>query len=586
MTRSLPIAAPDFDALKLKLKEFLQSQDTLKDYNFDGSVLNTILDVLSYNSYVNAFYLNQTANEAFLETAQRRSSVVELAKPLGYTPRSARGARQNATLTLQSALDTTLITIPSGFTINARSDNQVFSFSLVKSAIASKQPNGSFVTDVLQFVEGKRLSFSFTCTTPLQKFIIPNKGVDTTALRVYVARPMNLTSFTEHQPVADITDLDNESSVYYLEEVEGERHAVQFGDGVLSKGIEIGSIVKIEYFVSAGSEANGITQFAVVDSIPGVSSIELSTIGKSSGGSELESIESIKFTAPKLFNTQNRAVTTSDYASIILQNYTNAADVLVLGGENIIPPQFNQIFVYIKPRSGFFLSEVEKKQVETIVRKFGVILQRVNVQDPNYTYVDVDTVVDYRKDTTDLSQGTIAEIISAAVRAFELSDLAKFGGTLRKSRLQAVIDNAHPSITSNECNIALEKRIFSQLEFQKQHQVFFDTQIVAGSVASSTFTLGTRSGCQFLDNSFGSVSIIDANTGELIAEKVGSIDYETGLVTIFKGVRQIEQNDLRYDGDLGQFYISYSCKAINRDINKSKSQIVVFKDIKINPKPI
>lgn len=545
-TNNFNVVGLDFEDAKASLKSFLQSQDTLKDYNFDGSVLSTILDVLAYNTHYQSFYANMVANEMFLDSAITRSSVVSHAKTLGYVPTSRRAAKATLTVAIPSASETTYLSRGSEFVGTDGAGTQ-YRFVVLDTKYANSQTEAFEKVDVYEGTL-RRMSYVYDRTKRIGSYLlIPNDKIDTSTIRVRVK-----TSATDNTGVNDTwaysdsyINLTTTSKVFFLQEREAGMYELFFGDGFLGTQPESGSIVTVEYLETNGDAANGISSFS--SSVSGLGAITV--VSPSSGGALEEGVSRIKFLAPRFYQAQSRAVTEDDYAAVVVKEYPTADSVYVYGGETINPPQYGKVFIAVKPRSGSALTLTEKSSlVQRLRENRSVVTVTPEIVDPDYTDLVVDSLVTYDPTRISYGAGTLKALVAAYVFTYSSSVLEAFGSNFYHSKLVQGINTLSSAIFGNETRVLMRKSVnLSKLLASKGFSMEFGNPLYHPheghvSVVSSTEithrdTNGTLvSGCVLTDNGSGRLDIIstDPDTGisKLVFPNIGTVNYETGTVSI------------------------------------------------------
>jgi hypothetical protein len=474
----LQITNLDFSSIKSSLKTFLSQQDTLKDYNFDGSALSVLVDLLAYNTQYNAYYLNMIANEMFLDSAVLRNSVVSHAKMLNYTPKSAVAPKARINLTVNGVTTSTL-TLPK-FTefISEAIDGINYTFVTTDSTTVNVTANTATFNDI-QISQGIPSSYSYTVdttTNPQQIFEIPDTNIDTSTLLVSVQESSsNLTSLAYTQ-VSDYMSLTPTSKVYFLQEGMNNNYQVYFGDNILGKSLVNGNIVNITYISTNGTSAFGANSFAILSAVGGFSSTVVNPALAASDGADRETINSIKFTAPKAYAAQGRAVTKEDYVYLIQNNSTNLPidSVSVWGGEENDPPVYGQIFCAVKPSGGYTLTPSQKERlVEEVIKPISVLTVTPTIVDPDYTYVQLNTKVLYDPRLTTLNSGQIKQSVISAINTFSDNTLNTFNSTFKTPTLITTIQNADPSIITNETNIRIQKKFYPRVNTRTTYYLNF-----------------------------------------------------------------------------------------------------------------
>ena len=479
----------DFNTIKNNLKTYLKSQDVLKDYNFEGSALSTLLDVLAYNTQYNAFYLNQVANEMFLDTALQRDSVVSQAKLLNYVPQSARAPQATINLTVHQVSDTSL-TIPK-FTsfLSEAIDGVNYNFVTTDSTTVGVVANTATFTN-LEIKQGQPATISFTVDStenPKYLFELPQPNVDTSTIKVLVQESSSNGSTTTYTQASNYLTLDSSSTVYFLQEGIGGLFQIYFGDDILGKKLKDGNIVIVSYVVTQGTAAAGANNFVLMNTISGYSNTTISSTIAATQGSEKESIESIKFQAPKSYSAQGRAVTKEDYITAIQQNkegYPIDA-VSVWGGEQNDPPVYGQVFIAVKPTGGYLLTDTQKQRlIEDVIKPISVVTVQPTVVDPDYTYLKLTSNVLYDTKKTVRTAQQLQAAVKTTISNFTASNLNTFNSTFDSSDLNYAIRTTDLSIVANETAVQVQKKIMPNLTTPTTYKLYFGTELKKGMFQS------------------------------------------------------------------------------------------------------
>jgi len=551
MATSNDLTSLDFDSIKENLKTYMKSQAIFQDYDFDGSNLNVLLDVLSYNTYLNAFYLNMISNEMFLDTALLKDSIISHVKELNYIPRSFRSAVAEVNITLVDSSDDATILLPRGTTFTGTSGNRNFTFTLAENVQAiSTNVNNEFVASNVIIHEGDYVSDSYVSNdlSPV-RYVIKNKTVDTNSIRVTVIED-NGAVVINYTIRDSLFGIDSTDTVFFLQAMENDTYEILFGDGVIGRPPKNNSIVLIEYRTSNGELPNGIATFVADDDIGTATVTKIETLSKASGGSIPESLSSIKFNAPRAFTTQERVVTAGDYSTLLKANFSEINDVLAYGGEEFTPPQFGKVIVAVDLNNTDELPQTFKdKYYDFIKPRSPLSIDPIFVK-PEYTYVSVKTNVKYDIGQTSLNVDDIRSLTISAVQQYNDEFLNGFGKTLRFSKLTAAIDDVQPAIISNDTTVVATKFIPYD-ENRQNYTLDFSMQIEdnrgqkRGRHASKQLSAVYSSAFQFQgDESFieddgeGNLWVVrnvtdndDIIEHEQVA-KIGSVDYTQGLIII------------------------------------------------------
>lgn len=544
----LDVAALDFDLIKANLRDYLRSQPQFKDYDFDGAGISVLLDILSYNTHYMGWYQNMIGNEMFLDTAQLRSSVVSHAKHLAYTPRSIRASRANINVVIDAPSgNSDASAVIERFTkFSARVESNIFEFVTTKTYTAYRT-NNQFVFNDVELIQGISYQYRYTVDTdiPKQRFVLPDNRIDVSTLIVRVQENVSNNRTEVYSFADDITEVKKDSKVFFLQEVEDGKYEVYFGDGVIGRAIQDGNIVILDYIVTNADAANGAIGFFPVTQVANIGAqfVSVTTVTPAHSGAESESIDQIKFAAPKNWESQNRAVTVQDYKTLIAKDYPVLDSVAVWGGEDSIPPQYGKVFMSLKPVEGFVVTEEAKQYViNDVLRRRNIVSVIPEIINPDFTYLVVNCKVRYRPAETDKNQGQIDNITYEAIREYNKVELGKFDKMLKYSRLLNAIDIADTSISNNLTTIQLRKRFRPRLRATTNYEFDLHNPIRKFSFASSQFVVAQdplvayNSGdIHFLeDDGEGNLWIVRIVKGQSNTrmKKAGNIDYTTGKIII------------------------------------------------------
>ena len=599
---SLTLSSIDFDSLKNNFKEFLKTQSVFKDYDFNGSNINVLLDVMAYNSYLNAFYLNMVASEMFLDSAQKYDSVVSHAKELNYVPRSARSSSAEVNISVETIGINGKLTIPKGTRFTGINSNGNFTFTTDESKILVSG-NSVYSIANLQIYEGDYFSDSYIIDYDVenQQFLISNKNIDTNSITVTVIENNGLsnTIFTQ---VSTLFGLDSRSNVYFLQGAQNNQYEIVFGDGLFGRKPLNGAVVNINYRVSSGITSDGISTFILNDDIGPVNNgsinvLSLETAVSSSSGAEQESLDSIRFAAPRYFATQQRAVSADDYEALVLNNFGGEiSDVVVYGGQEAEPKLYGRVIVALKPASGTIAPNFIKNQISNYLLDFIALPNRVVITDPDYIYCGLYSEVQYNKNATTKTAEEIKTNVLTAISNYSVNNLEKFDNDLRYSRLVADIDAADSSITSNDTELRIIKRInpnFNQkttydiilgnvlyydatnFTDNEQHKLLHESEIDSrtthATLISSRFSYNASDGkvydlAFFEDDAEGNVKLFAPIGDEILPiETVGAINYVTGEITL---------NNINVASYTN--YISLYVRSRFKDIFASQNKIIII----------
>ena len=528
----LQISDLDFDQIKTNLKAYLKQQSQFQDYDFDGAGLNILLDILAYNTHYNSYYLNMVANEAFLDTALLRDSVVSHAKTLGYIPFSVTSPRAIVNVTVDSGTTTPeTLTIPRGFTFSSNLiDSLSYNFVTLEETTVTKS-NTSFFFEDLEIYEGSLVSYVFNYTensNPKSVFVLPDNNIDTTTISVSVSPNVGNTSTQVYNQVTDILDITSTSEAYFLQESKNGNYEIYFGDGVVGKALNDGAVVTVTYLVTNGVAANQTDGFIAAAPIGAYSDIVIDVVDVASGGATRETVDSIKYSAAAQYATQNRLVTTSDYESYIKSKYPSIDSLSVWGGEDETPKVFGKVYISLKPKTNYFISETEKQRIiDEIINPKAIVSVSAEIRDPEFLYLIIESLVQYDPKKTSLDEGTIRNNIRQAILDFRDTNLNKFAGTFVLSKLQDAVDSTNgEAIIGSETVVRVQRRFTPKLNESASYTVQYDVPIQRGTLidklTSTQFTVfditGVVRSAQFEEatqsfTGISSIQVINPGTG-------------------------------------------------------------------------
>ncbi len=492
----------DFSSIKTNLKEFLKSQSTFSDYNFEGSSLNVLMDILAYNTYYNAYYLNMVANEAFLDSAILRSSVVSHAKSIGYTPISNRAAMATIDITFNNSSVTNL-TLSRGTSFRSNLiENKSFNFVLLENISVDVVDNIFTFFDV-DIYQGNLVNYVYTYnsdTNPQCIFEIPDKNVDTTTLMVSVQESYSNVYTEVYTLASDILNIEQDSLVYFLQEGQNGNFEIYFGNGSVGKALDDGAIVTLNYLVTDGEIGNDISNFTLATLAGDYLYYTITNVRKSSGGSYKESVDSIKRNSIMQYVTQNRLVTVNDYEYYLLRNYPFIDSISVWGGEDEVPKVYGTVFISMKPKNDYYISSVEKERViSDIIKPKSIITTNVEIIDPKYLYLKIRNKIKYDKNKTSISKNQLNSLLVSATHNYSEENLNKFNSTFISSKLQEYLINVdNNAINGVEIDVRVEKRIIPELNVNKTYEIDFDIPLYRGTIlnrlVSSEFVISDSFG--------------------------------------------------------------------------------------------
>ena len=547
MATKLEISQLDFDGIKDNLKTFLSQQDEFTDYDFEGSGMNVLLDVLAYNTHYLGYNANMLANEMYLDSADQRSSVVSLAKQVGYTPKSAVSSTARIDVVVNNATGAT-VTMSRGTKFSTTVDGTNYSF--VNNADVSISPvDGVYKFSNLDIYEGTYLNYKYTANTSDkdQRFIIPNDNVDTTTLTVKVQESSSDSTTNTYKLATGITTLDSTSKVYFLQEVENGRFEVYFGDGVLGEAIADGNIVILDYITCNLDEPNGATSFTLNGTVGGFANVTITTLNNAANGDSPETIKSIKYNAPRDYTAQDRAVTADDYKVLVKSLYANAQSVQVYGGEDAAVPDYGKVYISIKAKSGSNLTEVTKVGLVQSLKSFAVASVTPVIIDPETTFIILETTFKYDSSATTKDISTLQTNVINAISSYNTDTLENFTGVFRYSTVGKTIDDADTSILSNITKVKMYKHITPTLNSGLKYTLSFNNAFynphsghnaTGGGIISSTgFKINDDSSTNehFLDDDgAGNIRVyyLSGTTRIYTNSTFGTVNYTTGEIIL------------------------------------------------------
>ena len=541
----------DFNDLRTQIKDYLRVNQNFTDFDFEGSNFSVLIDLLAYNSYLTAYNTNMAVNEVFLESATLRENVVSLARNIGYLPRSKRSSRANVSFTVDmSGTDARTVKLLAGqVALGAVTDGN-YIFSIPEDITTPVNSDGTAIFDNLPIYEGVFLTSTFVVdeSQTNQRFVIPNVNVDTTSIRVKVTN-----SVTEVYSAYDnILDVGKDSRIFLIQEVDEAKYEIRFGDDIIGKKPSNGSTIEVTYIVTNGTSGNGATNFTfsgrlkdnnLFDVTTGISL--LITQSKSESGDEIESIDSIKYFAPKVYASQYRAVTSNDYKSLIPTIYPNVESVNAYGGDELDPPEYGKVFISIKPRNGTFLSEVTKQTILSTIRKYSIAGIRPQIVDLSYLYIELESAVYYNANQTSNPEVVRTKVIDTLTEYANSKDVNSFGGRFKYSKAVGLIDDCNKSITSNITKVKMRRDLNPELNTFATYELCFGNRIHVNdsgySVKSTGFLVEGVADVLYMtdkpSSTNGSVGTIiffklENNVPIITKNNAGTIDYIRGDIRL------------------------------------------------------
>ena len=566
----------DFDQIKTSIKDYLRSNSDFTDFDFEGSNFSVLIDTLAYNTYITAVNSNLVVNESFLDSATVRENVVSLARNIGYVPRSRTAAKATISFKVENndnIDDVNIINVPPTLTLKEglvciASDNSItYTFCIPEDITAvtvindknentGNRPGYYAEFNSIEVLQGTFLKKSFVVDGSLdQRFILDNPSIDTSTIVVHVKDNLNDADkgilFTK---VDNILNIKPSSTTFLLQEVQDEKYELLFGDGIFGKKLENGKTIDISYIVTDGKDGNGPSSFSFVGSVetsPGVnvnltSSPTINVTSSASNGGNIESVDSIKYFAPRLYSSQYRAVTARDYEAIIQQIYPNTESVSVVGGEEIDPPQFGTVFITIKPQNGEFVSDFDKERILSDLKNYSLTGINQKIVDLKILHIELESFIYYNSSKVNNINGLKTNVINGLTEYSKSTEINKFGGRFKYSRVLSVIDNIEDSITSNITRVRIRRNLNALINQFAQYELCFGNEFNVKSgglnIKSTGFTISGVSSLVYLtdtpnaDKKTGIVSIVrkDIIGGEkiIVVQNVGTVDYIKGEINL------------------------------------------------------
>ena len=555
----------DFDQIKTTLKDYLQTNANFTDYDFEGSNLSTVIDLLAYNTYITSYNANMVTNEVFIDSATLRENIVSLARNIGYLPRSRKASRTSISFfvdTTEIIPSPSIVTLKKGVvaTTAGTFGNQSYIFSILEDISVPVFNNIAEFTDIV-IHEGNVLNINFTYSlrNPTQKFIIPNSGVDTELISVHVKSNEQSTRKTKYNAHSSLFDIGRDSKVYYLQEIEDERYQLLFGDGVFGKKLEEGNFIEADYIVTNGDTGNGVGRLSFGGNLTYsrngqdyniTSGISLMTTNAyATGGEMIESIDSIRKFAPRIYASQNRAVTAADYESLVpARIYPETESISVFGGEELIPPQYGKVFISIKPRTGDFLPNLIKENIKMRLKKYAVAGIVPEILDLKYLYLEIRSQI-YFNSNLARNGAVVSDIVQNNANKYaESSELNKYGARFKYSKFLNIVDQSHEAITSNITTVEMRRDLRLVLNKVTEYSIGFGNQFHIRSMSgynikSSGFTIEGITNTVYISDIpntnrvTGSLFLFtipnpNSYSPTIIRRNIGVINYVSGIITL------------------------------------------------------
>ena len=555
----------DFAQIKTTLKEYLKANSNFTDYDFEGSNLSSIIDVLAYNTYITSYNANMITNEVFIDSATLRENVVSLARNIGYVPRSRKAATASISFFVDCSgvLPTpATLTLKKGPIASSESSfgNQSFIFSILEDITVPVNDGIAYFDDII-ISEGTLLTSNFTYSgrNPNQKFILPNSGIDTALLSVTVKGNQQSTTSTKYTTQDSLLDVKSDSKVYFLQEIENERYEIFFGDGIFGKKLEEGNFITINYITCNGDSANGVNQFQFSGKLTYTrnsieytvtTGISLLTTGVTAqGGEVIESVDSVKKFAPRIYASQNRALTANDYETLIPSKiYPETESISVFGGEELVPPQYGKVFISIKPRTGDFLPNLIKENIKMRLKKYAVAGIVPEILDLKYLYIEVDSKVYYNSNMAPSAEFVSTLVQENTTKYSESTELNRYGARFKYSKFLSIIDESSEAVTSNITTVQMRRDLRVALNSFAEYQIGFGNEFYIKSmngynIKSSPFKTTDSTDDVYLSDipntnrETGSLFLftlpdVGSTNPTIIKRNVGNINYKKGIITI------------------------------------------------------
>ena len=556
----------DFDQIKTSIKDYIRANSNFTDFDFEGSNFSVLIDTLAYNTYITAFNSNMVVNESFLDSATVRENVVSLARNIGYVPRSRSSAQATVSFDFTTSGNTPTITLQAGLVCVGSANDTSYVFSIPESITTTTtqalDTNGNVISSTgslnnIVVYQGSYLTKTFTVDGSLdQRFILENSFIDTSTIRVFVKGISDTGLGREYRKVDNILNITDTSEIYLMQEVTDERYELLFGDGIFGKKLENEAVITVSYIVTDGVEGNGPALFSFAGSVVSSSNQialpsttpTITTVSAAANGGNIESIDSIKYFAPRLYSSQYRAVTARDYESVIQQIYPNTESVSVVGGEELDPPEFGTVFITIKPKNGEFVSDFDKQSILSNLKGYTLAGINQKILDLKLLYVELDSFVYYDQSKVTTVSELKTNITNGLLTYASSTDLNKFGGRFKYSKMLNVIDNIDDAITSNITTVKIRRNLKALINSFAQYELCYGNQFhinasgknikstgfrIQGQVDTVYFTdIPNKNANGDLDGSGKGVVAIVKSGGQLVVASAGVVDYIKGEVII------------------------------------------------------
>ena len=543
----------DFDQIRAQIKDYLRANSNFTDFDFEGSNFSVLIDTLAYNTYITAFNSNMIVNESFLDSATLRENVVSLARNIGYVPRSRSAAKANVSFSVTTSSSTPTMTLQAGLVCVGATNETNYIFSIPEN-VTTTVSSGTATFSGIDIYQGTFVKNVFTVDGSLdQRFILNNSFIDSSTIVVKVKGISDTGEGREYSLAENILNINSTSEIYLLQEVQDEKYEILFGDGYFGKKLENGAVVTVSYIITDGKDGNGASNFAfsgrVVDSLDNTivptNTVTVTTVSNAANGGDIESIESIKYFAPRIYSSQYRAVTARDYEAIIQSIYPNTESVAVVGGEELDPPQFGNVIISIKPKNGDHVSDFDKQTILTKLKNYSLSGINQQIIDLKVLYVEVDSAVYYNPSQV-TNVNNLKTTVTNTLNTFATANINKFGGRFKYSKLCQTIDNVDNAITSNITRVIIRRNLKALINQSAQYELCFGNTFhfdrEGYNIKSTAFTLAGRTGTFYFTDvpdatgNKGVVSIVKESTtgGAYIVEvkSAGTVDYAKGEIIL------------------------------------------------------
>ena len=542
----------DFDQIKTSIKDYLRANSTFTDFDFEGSNFSVLIDTLAYNTYITAFNSNMVVNESFLDSATVRENVVSLARNIGYVPRSRTAAKAQVTITGTTNQNTPTLTLQAGLVCVGSVNNTSYTFS-IPDDISTNVVDGVASFNSIQIYQGTFLTKQFVVDGSLdQRFILNNSFIDTSTISVYVKGINDSGLGVEYSLVDNILEINSSSRIYLLQEVQDEKYELLFGDGLIGQKLENNAVITVNYIVTDGKDGNGASSFSFSGSIRNASnatidigSVSVITNQSSQNGSDIESIDSVKYFAPRIYSSQYRAVTSRDYEAIIKKIYPDTESVAVIGGEELDPPEFGSVSISIKPKNGTFVSDFNKQQIKNKLKQYSISGINQKIIDLKILYVEIDSSIYYNYSQVSAVESLKTKVLNSLTEYSNSVDLNSFGGRFKYSKVLQIIDNTDTSITSNITKIKIRRDLKALINQFAQYELCFGNKFHINSdgfnIKSTGFKISADPDTVYLtdvpnsDGKTGIISIVKPlsnGTTRIVAKSAGTVDYVKGEIKL------------------------------------------------------